>query len=130
MRVIRKYRRTGALPHLVMISLGADYSITSSDIRRALRIIGKKRVLALMTPRELGGGSGSDADAVRRAYRKHTQRIMLLDWVRFSKGRGSWFQPDGLHLTFPGARAFAKLSHKSLKFAMAGDFPNHNRYPR
>ena len=62
MAVIKKYRRRGRLPHLVTIALGADYSISRLAIRRALRVLGPKRLLALVTPRELGGGAGSDAD--------------------------------------------------------------------
>ena len=39
----------------------------------------------------------------------HPGRIDVLDWVRHSRGHGSWFQPDGLHLTFAGAAAFARF---------------------
>ena len=128
--VMKKYKRKGRLPHLISIGLGADWVITKPDIRRALRIAGKRRVLALVTPRETGGGQSFDAGNVRWAYRRFSKRVMLLDWVRYARGRGNWFQPDGLHLTFAGAAAYTKLMGKALRFAEAGEFPKGAKFPR
>jgi hypothetical protein len=128
--VMRKYKRNGRLPHMITIGLGADWKISRQDIRDALRIAGKRRVLALVTPRETGGGQSSDAANVRWAYRTYSKRVMLLDWVRWARGRGSWFQPDGLHLTFSGAAAYTKLMGKALRFAEAGMYPSGARFPR
>lgn len=128
--VMRKYKRDGRLPHMVTIALGADWKISRDDIRTALRIVGKKRVLALVTPRETGGGQSRDARNVRWAYRRFHKRVMLLDWVRYARGRRSWFQPDGLHLTFSGAAAYTKLMGKALRFAAAGVYPEGARFPR
>jgi hypothetical protein len=115
--VLRARRAHPGLPHLVVIALGADFTISRHDIWRALRIIGPDHVLGLVTPRELGGGSGSDAVHCRQAAAHYKKRVVLLDWVRYSSGHGSWFQPDGLHLTYTGARAFARLFKKALPFA-------------
>ena len=105
------------LPHLVVIALGADGSVTPGDVSATLQILGPTRMLVLVTPRELGGGSGSDATTVRDAGRSYPTRIRVLDWVAFSAGQGSWFQPDGLHLTFAGAAAFARLLATALPLA-------------
>jgi len=106
--LMRELRREGKLPRLVVIALGSNGSISKRDIHRALHIAGKKRILGLATPRELGGGAGHDATLVRREAHRH-KRIRLLDWVRFSSGHPGWFQPDGLHLTLSGAEAMARL---------------------
>ena len=105
------------LPHLVVMALGADFTISWRDIRRALHVLGPDRVLGLVTPRELGGGSGSDAVHCREAAAHYKRRVLLLDWVKYSRGRGGWFQPDGLHLTYAGARAFARLFKRALPYA-------------
>jgi hypothetical protein len=115
--LLRARRARGRLPHLVAIALGADFTISRREIRSALHVLGPNRVLALVTPRELGGGSGGDARAVRAAAAAYRKRVFLLDWVKFSSGHGGWFQPDGLHLTFPGARAFARLFRRALPLA-------------
>lgn len=121
--VIRDYKRRGALPHLVVIALGADASISSTQMEKAFHLVGPKRVLGLVTPLELGGGTSSDADVVRAAVKRHPKRSVLLDWVAYSAGHGDWFQPDGLHLTFSGADAFARLLREALPYAKAGIHP-------
>ena len=127
--VIRDYKRRGALPHLVVIALGADASISSGEMEAAFRLIGPRRVLGLVTPIELGGGTSSDADVVRAAVKRHPKRSVLLDWVAFSKGHPEWFQPDNLHLTFDGADAFARLFRQALPYARAGEFPGRPEKP-
>ncbi len=102
--LIRNLRRQDHLPKLVVVALGSNGSVTKGDIRTALDLVGKKRTLGLVTPRETGGVSGHDADVVRSQARKHKNRTVLLDWVKFSAGHSAWFQPDGLHLTFDGRR--------------------------
>ena len=120
----RKAART--LPHMTVIALGADGSVTSGDIRQTLKILGRKRLLVLVTPRELGGGSGPDAVTERVEARKHTKRIRLLDWVNYSAGHGGWFQPDGVHLTTTGAQAFTGFLKRALKWA----YPPRHRHKR
>lgn len=113
--VIRELKHEDHLPKLVVIALGSNGSITRNNVHDALDLLGKKRTLGLVTPRETGGGSSSDADVVRSEAKKHKNRIVLLDWVEYASGHSSWFQADGLHLTFDGAEAFADLLKKPLK---------------
>ena len=105
--VIRKLRHKDHLPKLVVVALGSNGTVNSSDIHDALDLVGKERTLGLVTPRETGGVSGHDADLVRSEAKKHSNRIVLLDWVKYSAGHSGWFQPDGLHLTFEGAEGMA-----------------------
>ena len=74
-------------------------------------------LLVLVTPRELGGGSGQDAAIVREEVARHRSRAVLLDWVSYSAGHGDWFQPDGIHLTTAGAIAFTHLLARALPSA-------------
>jgi hypothetical protein len=113
--LIRQLRKQDKLPKLVVVALGSNGSVTRANIHDALDLVGKKRMLGLVTPRESGGGSSSDADIVRSEAKKHKNRTVLLDWVKYSAGHPAWFQPDGLHLTFAGADAFARLLKRPLK---------------
>ena len=113
--VIKKADRNGPLPRLITIALGADGTISMGQIRQVLRILDHKTKLGLVVPVESGGGTGRDAAVVREAAQKFDKRIRLLDWPNYSNGHPGWFQPDGLHLTFPGAAAFARLLSKALK---------------
>jgi hypothetical protein len=100
-----------------VIALGADGSVTPADVTQALRLLGPRRELVLVTPRELGGGSGSDAETVRTSGREKPNQIRVLDWVRESQGHSAWFQPDGVHLTFPGADAFTRFLRRAFAYA-------------
>jgi hypothetical protein len=117
LRVLREARRRHELPHLVVLALGADASINAGQIDQAKKILGPKRKLGLVTPRESGGGESNDAQVIRNAGQRDPERVKVLDWVHYSAGHTSWFQPDGLHLTFSGAKAFARLLKKLIPLA-------------
>jgi hypothetical protein len=123
LRLIRDLARHHQLPHLVVIALGSDQSVTGGDVSKALKILGPNRKLGLVTPRESGGGQSNDATVIRNAGARNPQRIKVLDWVHYSAGHSSWFQPDGLHLTFSGAKAFARLLKKLIPLASPGKKP-------
>jgi hypothetical protein len=117
LRLLRDTRRRHQLPHLVVLALGADASVTARQIQQAKKILGPKRKLGLVTPRETGGGESNDAKVIRNAGQRDPARVKVLDWVHYSAGHTSWFQPDGLHLTFSGAKAFARLLKKLIPLA-------------
>jgi hypothetical protein len=117
LRLLRDARRRHQLPQLVVLALGADASVTAGQIQQAKKILGPKRKLGLVTPRELGGGQSNDANVIRNAGQRDPRQVKVLDWVHYSAGHSSWFQPDGLHLTFSGAKAFARLLKKLIPLA-------------
>jgi hypothetical protein len=112
--ILRRRRRARTLPAVVVVALGTNASITRRDIRAALRVIGPRHTLALVTPRELGGGSGADAAAVRSAGRRFPGRVVVVDWVRYSGGHGAWFAGDGIHLSAAGARGMTRLLRRAV----------------
>jgi hypothetical protein len=113
--VLRERARSRRLPGFVVVQAGTNFDIRDDQVDRALRILGPDRVLGLMTPRELGGGSGQDAIVVRNQARRHAGRVLVIDWVRWSAGRGGWFSGDGIHLGPAGATGFANLLTASLR---------------
>jgi len=117
MGVLRSYRRAGRLPHLVVMELGTDWTVSVRQIRAAMALLGPDRVLGLMTPREVGGNGGADAAHMRNVARRFPDRTVLLDWVAYTRGRGSWFQPDGIHLTLAGAAGFGEFLKRALPYA-------------
>jgi hypothetical protein len=109
MDLLRARKHAHTLPHLVVMGLGANWTITRGDIEAAVRLLGPKRVLGLIAPREEGGGTSSDAYNVRRAGRRHRNRVKVLDWPRHSAGHANWFSGDGLHMSYTGAAAYARF---------------------
>jgi len=104
-------RRTGTLPNVAVLALGSNGSIGAAQITRALRVVGRSRVLGLVTPSRTGSGSAS---AMRRTARRYPDRVVLIDWMRFSRGRGAVFAADGLHVSDRGARVFASFVRRRL----------------
>jgi hypothetical protein len=115
LRVIRARKRAGRLPRFVVMALGTNLDITPSQVRAALAILGRRRVLGLVTPREEGGHAGSDAAVVRAAGRRHHGRVLVLDWARYSAGRSGWFAGDGIHLGPAGAAGLGRLLGRGLR---------------
>jgi hypothetical protein len=108
MLAARRHART--LPAVAILALGANGPIAPGQIASALRIMGPHRVLGLVTARK----SPVSSARMRRAAHRHPDRVLLIDWVAFSAGHGSWFGGDGLHVNFAGASAFARLVRRSV----------------
>lgn len=118
LQLIEARKREGRLPHMVVIALGGDGSVTHTDVGLTLGLLCCKRLLVLVTPRELGGGSNGNAVVEHEELAKHPGRMKLLDWVAYASGHGSdWFQPDGLHLTTLGAQEFSRFMGRAMKWA-------------
>lgn len=115
LEVLRGRARNRRLPGFVVVQAGTNFDIRDDQVDRALTILGPDRVLGLMTPRELGGGSGQDTVVVRDQARRHPGRVIVIDWVRWSAGHGGWFSGDGIHLGPAGAEGFAGLLRASLR---------------
>jgi hypothetical protein len=105
--VIQTLAAAHRLPGLVIVTLGANGNVTNDDITQALRLLGPRRTLAMVTHYEPHLQPGPDTALIRSAPRRHPRRIVVLDWITYSAHHPGWFQPDGLHLTYPGAAAYA-----------------------
>jgi len=115
--LLRQRKAEGRLPHMVVIALGGDGMVSHADVGEAIGLLCCTHLLVEVTNRELGGGSGQDAVTEREEAARHPGRIKLLDWVAFAQGHGDWFQPDGLHLTDVGARAFTDFLGRAMRWA-------------
>jgi hypothetical protein len=102
-------RHAHALHPYAVLALGANGQVSDSQIERALGVMGPDRVLGLVTPRNYA----STAAAMRRAAARHPDRVVLIDWARYSAGHGSWFAGDGLHVGYAGAAAYASLIRRA-----------------
>jgi hypothetical protein len=122
-RIVRHKAAIGKLPHMVAMFLGADWEVSTAQIRETLFRLGPGRVLVLVTPREVGGRGGPDAQHMRTIARDNPGRVFLLDWARYTRRRGSWFAPDGVHLARPGITGLARFLARGLKYAAPGSFP-------
>jgi hypothetical protein len=121
--VVWARRHAHTLPHLVVMQLGTDWSVRVGQIAKVLDLLGHRRVLGLVTPREAGGFGGRDAENMRRAARRWPGRVALVDWARETRAKGGWFAPDGIHLTYAGAAGLGRHLKPLLAFKRPGAHP-------
>ena len=108
--ILAQRKRAGRLPRVAILALGANGTIGRGAVARAARVMGRNRILGLVTPRQ----ASSSAAAMRWAARRWPDRVLLIDWVRHSAAHGGWFGGDGLHVNHTGARAFANLVERAV----------------
>lgn len=113
LEIVRQRKRAGRLPSFVVLALGANSPVRPVDVKRALRLLGPKRTLGLVTHRTWFGKAGADTRTIRRLARRYAGRVRLVDWVAHASGRERWFVIDGLHTNDLGSRRFAALIARS-----------------
>jgi hypothetical protein len=130
--VAAKLRKKGKLPHLVMVNGYGNGGVNPDLIAEALDVLGKKRVLGLVTEynADTGHPPAPDTDVLYKARKRYPHRILLLDWVQYSRAHhkaepkpGAWFLPDLFHPNFTGADAYAQFLAQALPIARNGRFP-------
>ncbi len=120
------------LPHLVLINSYGNGGVNPGLISRALGVLGKRRVLGLITGynADTGAPPAPDTDILFRAAKQHHHQIFVLDWVKYSLSHhaaepaaGAWFLPDLFHPNYTGAQAYADFLAQALPLARNGKFP-------
>lgn len=91
-------------PPAVIMSLGTNLDVSRAEIARALRLIGPRSTLVLVTPPNGGG----DPARIRRAARRR-KRVCVADWARRVHANPSYAPGDGLHLSAAGIAAYVEM---------------------
>jgi hypothetical protein len=130
--IARKLKAKHHLPHLVMINSYGNGGVNPGLISEALDVLGKRRVLGLLTAynADTGHPPAPDTDVLFKAARQYPHRIFVLDWVKYSRSHhaaeptpGAWFLPDLYHPNYTGADAYATFLAQALPLARQGRFP-------
>ena len=103
--LLRARARAHSLPDIVVVGLGTNGTVTTSQIRAGLRILGRQRVLGVCYPEGRAGWPAPDQAVIRAVGRRWPRRVKVLDWVSHSAGHSDWFWSDGLH---PQPRGLAR----------------------
>jgi hypothetical protein len=130
--VARDLRNRGELPKLILINAYGNGGVNDDLIRFALKVIGPKRTLVLVTAynADTGEAPAPDTDVLVRAAKEHPDQIKLLDWVKYSlphhkvePAPGAWFLPDLFHPNFTGAPIYANF----LAQVLPGGAPSESK---
>jgi hypothetical protein len=121
--VARDLRNRGILPRLILINAYGNGGVNDDLIKFALKVIGPRRTLVLVTAynADTGEPPAPDTEVLVQAAKDHPDQIKLLDWVRYSlphhkvePAPGAWFLPDLFHPNFTGAHAYADFLARVL----------------
>ena len=110
--LLRRRLRRGTLPESVVMALGTNFFITSRQITKALRILGRRRTLFLVTPYRSWRAVGNTP--IRRAASRRPGRVTMIDWSSLAYGHDWWLQSDGTHLLRPGVAAYTDLLKRAV----------------
>jgi len=121
--VARDMRNRGVLPKLILINSYGNGGVDDDLIKFALKVIGPKRTLVLVTAYDADTGHppAPDTDVLVQAAKDHPDQIKLLDWVDYSlphhktdPAPGAWFLPDYFHPNIAGSAAYAHFLSQVL----------------
>ena len=121
--IARDMRNRGVLPKLILVNSYGNGGVNDDLIKFALKVIGPKRTLALVTAynADTGQPPAPNTDVLVKAAKDHPDQIKLLDWVRYSlphhkvdPAPGAWFLPDLFHPNIAGSAAYAHFLSQVL----------------
>jgi len=113
--LVRSRDRAGTLRRKVIIHLGTNGILIHPDDCDAIsRIAGRDRQVFLVTntgPTSYPSIRRTQNQRLAACARRHAN-TSLLGWYAYSRGHGSWFYGDGMHLTGSGQQAYARFVHE------------------
>lgn len=106
--IMRARARAHTLPRVVVLVEGADGGIKRALLRRALRLVGPRGRLGLVTTTV----PASAAAAMRIFHARHPIQTVLIDWA--ASGIPQRFGGDGLHIGYAGEAALARFIERRV----------------
>lgn len=120
LETLRRRRRRGTLPSVVVVALGTNAPMRPNDIAAMLRVLGPRRKLVLVTQYRHWGSVG--AGVVRRAARRHPGRVKVIGWSGVVRRHPSWLWGDGTHLHPRGLPGYTRLIHRGVWPLLRGEY--------
>ena len=107
--VLRQLRAAGKLGNVVVVHVGNNGPFTAEQFDEMMLVLsGTREVLVVNTTVPDGYSRAPNNEVLADGARRYPNRAVLVDWHAASVGHPEYFW-DGLHLTPPGARAYADL---------------------
>ncbi len=106
--IVRSMRNAGTLRRKLVVHLGTNgIIIEPADCNAISRAAGSQRKVFLVT--NTGPTPGLRRTQNRRlvACARRNENTSVLGWFAYSRGHGTWFYSDGMHLTSSGQDAYA-----------------------
>lgn len=106
--VYKQIEATGKVGKKVVVSLGTNAYLTPETIEQMIAAIGEKRHIWFVTVRKPGPSKYKTNEAIAQAAANH-DNVDYVDWFSASEGHNEYFNGDGTHLSYAGARVYWQL---------------------
>lgn len=107
--ILAARKRAKTLPRVAVLGVGANGGIRRSLLRRALRIMGPRGALGLVTP----ATTPAAASAMRQFHQRNPARTVLIDWA--ASGIARQYGGDGIHIGYEGEAKLARFIHRHIR---------------
>lgn len=105
---LEDYIDQGIVGDQVVISIGTNGVLTDKEMKGFIDAVGKDRQLWYVNLRS-PNAKDIDNNALIDEYVEENDNMHLVDWNEATVGHSDWLIEDGIHLTWDGRDAFAKL---------------------
>ena len=112
--LVRNLARSGRLRPVVVIGLGTNYLVTTSQLNKLLRMIGPGRRLVLINTYVPDGWS-KQVNATEAAFIRTNPQVVPADWYDTIRNRTYLLWPDHVHPQLPGTRVYAQMVYRAVQ---------------
>ena len=117
---LQDYIDEGVVGDQVVISIGTNGVLTDEDMKAFLDAVGDERELWYVNLRS-PNAKDIDNNALIDEYVSKNENMHLIDWNSATEGHEDWLIEDGIHLTWDGRDAFAKLIVDTMDYEVPND---------
>ena len=120
--VVQGLADTGLLRSVVVLGLGTNGTVTTSQIRRLLATIGPHRTLVLVNTFDPRPWQNEDNRVLAATARKH-DNVVLANWFATIERRTGLLWDDDVHPRPPGATLYARMVATAVQATRSPDDP-------
>ncbi|MGB7050999.1 MAG: hypothetical protein WBG41_05470 [Acidimicrobiales bacterium] len=107
--VVQTARAAGRLGNVLVVELGTNGSVTSSDVDAMMQAAAGVRRVVFVNVDVPRSWETADNAALAAGVARYPGVAVLADWYSLSNDHPAWFDPDQVHLQPAGAQAMAAL---------------------
>jgi hypothetical protein len=112
--IVRQLAASGKLRPVVVMGLGTNYIVTTSQLRQLLQVIGPHRKLVLINTYVPDGWS-KQVNATDAAFIRQHPKVVMADWYDTIKNRLNLLWPDQVHPMIPGTMVYASMVDQAVQ---------------
>ena len=112
--ILRHLAATGRLRPVLVLGLGTNYLVTTSQLNQVLSVLGPERRLVLINTYVPDSWS-KQVNATDAASARQHPSVVLADWYDTIRNRMYLLWPDHIHPEIPGTKVYARMVYRAVQ---------------